>query len=109
MARNRTIPSRQPTGMNTLAAPIGILPRREGRQGMSTPFSYGIAATVSARVRDTREGQAPRPPPCGKSAEIASAKSNAFPHVTARIRTEPTIELTPPSRKDFQWLPTQHH
>jgi hypothetical protein len=65
MAPNRTIPSRQPTGRDTLAAPIGILPRREGRPGESTPFSYGIAATVSARVRDTREGQAPRPPPVG--------------------------------------------
>lgn len=63
MARHRIEPSRLPTGMDTLAAPIGILPRREGRQGMSTLFSYGIAATVSARVRDTREGQAPRPPP----------------------------------------------
>lgn len=65
MAPNRTIPSRQPTGRDTLAAPIGILPRREGRPGESTPVSYGIAATVSARVRDTREGQAPRPPPVG--------------------------------------------
>jgi len=56
MAHDRIKLSRQPTASDTLAAPIGILPRREGRPGGSTLFFHSIAATHSARVRDTREG-----------------------------------------------------
>lgn len=59
MALDRIQPSRQPTASDTLAALIGILPRREGRRGESTLVSYGIAATLSARVRETREGSCP--------------------------------------------------
>ncbi len=98
MARQRFQPTRARVERITLAAPIGVHPRREGRRGMCTPLSYGLAEITAARVREGREGPAPRPPPVGIGGNIVRqirAFYRAFSPIVIPDRPQPTLQLTP--------------